>query len=158
MKSCSALTKGGGRCQRIVSDASEYCYSHNPAMAEERHRNATRAGQAGGRGRSRGSGRSDTSGPTRALVKLEAVLVDEGSSATEELARLQAAFEELAAALLRGEVERADAVVCGQLLNYARACVRDSLSAREQEELAAQLEELEAVYGGVRGGGRGWGA
>ena len=45
-----------------------------------------------------------------------------------ELARLQARFEELAV---------------GQLLNGARACVRDSLAAREQEELVARLEELE---------------
>jgi hypothetical protein len=51
MKRCAALTKGGGRCQRIASDGSGYCYSHDPAMAEDRRRNAQRAGQAGGRGR-----------------------------------------------------------------------------------------------------------
>jgi hypothetical protein len=33
--------------------------------------------------------------------------------------------------------------VVGQLLNGARACVRDGLAAREQEELVARLEALE---------------
>jgi hypothetical protein len=157
MKRCAALTKGGGRCQRIVSDDASYCYSHDPARAEERHRNASRGGQTGGRGRSREEGPRTQSVNTEALVKLEAVVEGEGSSATEELVRLQAAFEELAAALLRGEVGRADAVVVGQLLNYARACVRDSLASREQEEIIPQLEQLEEAYGVRRGGGR-WGA
>jgi hypothetical protein len=35
--------------------------------------------------------------------------------------------------------------VAGQLLNGARACVRDGLAAREQEELVERLEELEAL-------------
>jgi hypothetical protein len=33
--------------------------------------------------------------------------------------------------------------VAGQLLNGARACVRDGLAAREQEELVERLEMLE---------------
>jgi hypothetical protein len=33
--------------------------------------------------------------------------------------------------------------VAGQLLNGARACVRDGLAAREQEELIGRLEVLE---------------
>jgi hypothetical protein len=42
-------------------------------------------------------------------------------------------------------VERADGAVAGQLLSGARACVRDGLAAREQEELIARLEGLEAA-------------
>jgi hypothetical protein len=60
-----------------------------------------------------------------------------------ELARLGARFEELADMVLRKEVDRADGAVAGQLLNGARACVREGLAAREQEELVARLEELE---------------
>jgi len=60
-----------------------------------------------------------------------------------ELARLQRRFEELAAAVLSGEIERGVGAVVGQLLNGARACVRDSLAAREQEELVARLQSLE---------------
>ena len=33
----------------------------------------------------------------------------------------------------------------GQLLNGARACLRDALAAREQEELIGRLEALEEV-------------
>jgi len=45
--------------------------------------------------------------------------------------------------VLAGEVERGVGAVVGQLLNGARACVRDGLAAREQEELVARLEEVE---------------
>jgi hypothetical protein len=74
-----------------------------------------------------------------------------------ELARLQRRFEELAEQVLSGEVERAKAAVAGQLLNGARACVRDGLSAREQEELIERLEALESALEQKRGGNR-WGA
>ncbi len=46
--------------------------------------------------------------------------------------------------VLAGEVERSVGAVAGQLLNGARACVRDGLSAREQEELVERMEQLEA--------------
>lgn len=69
-----------------------------------------------------------------------------------ELARLQRRFEELADRVLAGEVERGVGAVAGQLLNGARACVRDGLTAREQEELVARLEELEATLQGRRAG------
>ncbi len=45
--------------------------------------------------------------------------------------------------VLSGEVERGVGAVVGQLLNGARACVRDGLAAREQEELIARMEQLE---------------
>jgi hypothetical protein len=62
---------------------------------------------------------------------------------TRELARLGARFEELADKVLSGEIERAVGAVAGQLLNGARACVRDGLAAREQEQLIERLEALE---------------
>jgi hypothetical protein len=73
------------------------------------------------------------------------------------LARLQGRFEELADSVLSGRVERADGAVAGQLLNGARACVRDGLTAREQEELVGRLEELEERMQTRKEGGR-WGA
>jgi hypothetical protein len=45
--------------------------------------------------------------------------------------------------VLEGEIERGVGAVVGQLLNGARACVRDGLAAREQEELVTRLEALE---------------
>ena len=73
-----------------------------------------------------------------------------------ELARLQRRFEELAEAVLAGEVERGVGAVAGQLLNGARACVRDALAAREAEELEARLEQLEEALGHEEGR-RSWG-
>ena len=70
---------------------------------------------------------------------------------------VQGRFEELADKVLAGEVERSVGAVVGQLLNGARACARDGLAAREQEELVARLtaleEELETKTGN---GGRRW--
>jgi hypothetical protein len=76
-----------------------------------------------------------------------------------ELARLQARFEDLAEKVLAGDVERGVGAVAGQLLNGARACVRDALAAREQEELVARLEALEeALEANTRQSkGRGYG-
>ncbi len=65
------------------------------------------------------------------------------SKPSRELARLQQRFEEMAERVLSGEIERGVGAVAGQLLNGARACVRDGLAAREQEELVERLEALE---------------
>lgn len=62
-----------------------------------------------------------------------------------ELKRLQERFEELAEQVLEGEIPRADGYTAGQLLNYSRACIRDQLVAREQEELIERLEAIEAA-------------
>jgi hypothetical protein len=93
---------------------SAFCIGHDPDQAEARRRRASKGGKRGGRGRP-----------------------------SVELARLQARFEDLAEKVLSGEIERGVGAVAGQLLNGARACVRDALAAREQEELVARLEGLE---------------
>jgi hypothetical protein len=125
---CTGITRTGERCKGIAIDGSGYCYAHHPDHADERKRAARKGGKRGGRGRP-----------------------------SVELARIQARFEELAEQVLNGEVERARAAVAGQLLNGARACVRDGLSAREQEELVERLEELERVLEQRKGSNR-WGA
>ena len=115
MGKCTAFTRGGGRCRGVAIDGAGLCYSHHPDHEQDRRRAARKGGKRGGGGRPTG-----------------------------ELARLGARFEELADKVLAGEVERADGAVAGQLLNGARACVRDGLSAREQEELVERMEQLEA--------------
>ena len=67
---------------------------------------------------------------------------------------MQRRFEELADQVLSGEVERGVGAVAGQLLNGARACVRDGLAARDQEELAGRLEALEREEEQPMHGGR----
>jgi hypothetical protein len=114
MDRCPGIKRDGSRCTVTVEPPQTYCWWHDPANAEERKRAAARGGKRAGRGR-----------------------------AVSELARLQGRFEELTDKVLAGEIERGVAAVAGQLLNGARACVRDGLAAREQEELTERLEALE---------------
>jgi hypothetical protein len=127
---CAGITQAGTACKGIPIDDSGYCYVHHPDHAEERRRHGARGGKRGGRGRP-----------------------------TSELARLASRFEDLADKVLSGDVERGIGAVAGQLLNGARACVRDGLAAREQEELVERLEALEQALeqNNKRGAGR-WGA
>ena len=116
MNNCSGIRADGGRCQAQAMRNSEWCINHHPDHEQARRRRASKGGKRGGRGRP-----------------------------SIELARLQGRFEELADKVLSGEVERGVGAVVGQLLNGARACVRDGLAAREQEELVGRLEELERL-------------
>jgi hypothetical protein len=128
MTKCSGITQAGTACKGIPVDGSQWCYVHHPDYAEMRRRYGSKGGKRGGRGRP-----------------------------SAELARLQRRFEELADAVLSGEIERGVGAVAGQLLNGARACVRDALAAREQEELVERLEALEDVLERQKKG-RGYGA
>ena len=123
MAKCSGITRTGTACKGIPIDGSQWCYVHHPDHAEERRRHGSKGGKRGGRGRPTG-----------------------------ELARLGARFEELADKVLAGEVDRAAGAVAGQLLNGARACVRDGLTAREQEERVERMEELETALRARRTG------
>src|SRR5215213_4613937 len=114
MARCSGIRADGGRCGAQAIRSTEFCVNHHPDYEDARRRRNSKGGKRGGRGRP-----------------------------TSELARLGARFEELADKVLDGEVERGVGAVVGQLLNGARACVRDGLAAREQEELIARMEQLE---------------
>src|SRR5215208_7761725 len=46
MPRCSHTYTDSSQCRRIVSAEQEYCYSHDPARAGERRRNAARGGKA----------------------------------------------------------------------------------------------------------------
>ena len=128
MAKCTGITQAGTACKGIPIEGSTYCYVHHPDHTEERRRHGSRGGKRGGRGRP-----------------------------SAELVRLQGKFEELVNQVLNGTVERADGAVAGQLLNGARACVRDGLAAREQEELLGRLEQVEEALQSRKDGNR-WGA
>ena len=102
MSKCARITQASTACKGVPIDGSGYCYVHHPDHAEEWRRHGSRRGQRGGRGRP-----------------------------SVELARLQRRFEELAEQVLSGDIERGVGAVAGQLLNGARACIRDGLTARE---------------------------
>ena len=128
MAKCSGITQAGTSCRGIPIGDSQWCYAHHPEHQEARRRHGARGGKRAGRGRP-----------------------------TSELARLASRFEELADKVLSGEVERGLGAVAGQLLNGARACVRDGLAAREQEELVARLEVLEETLESRKGDRWGYG-
>jgi|SRR5215208_802987 hypothetical protein len=114
MRVCSGIKANGERCRAQPMRDSEWCLNHHPDRAEKNRRRSSRGGRRGGRGRP-----------------------------TTELKRLQERFEELAEQVLKGDIPRADGAVAGQLLNGARACIRDLLAACEQEEMVERLEALE---------------
>jgi hypothetical protein len=114
MRTCSGIKANGERCRAQPMRNSEYCLNHDPSRAEENRRRSSKGGKRGGRGRP-----------------------------TTELMRLQERFEELSEQVIAGEVDSKVGAVAGQLLNGARACIRDLLAAREQEELVERLEALE---------------
>jgi hypothetical protein len=130
MSLCSGIRADGGRCGAQAIRSTEFCVNHHPDYADARRRRNSKGGKRGGRGRP-----------------------------ASELARLKARFEELADKVLDGEVERGIGAVAGQLLNGARACVRDGLAAREQEELISRMEQLEQDIEASRSSAtRGYGA
>ena len=116
MSQCTAITRGGERCSRVAIDASGLCYSHNPNRADARKRSARKGGKRGGRGRP-----------------------------VVELASIKEKLEGLADDVLAGSVGRSDAAVVSQIYNVVLRAISTSLKAREQEELEARVEELEAL-------------
>ena len=114
MARCAAIKPNGERCRADAIDHAEWCWSHHPDHQDARRRRASKGGKRGGRGRP-----------------------------VAELTKLQERFEELANKVLAGELDKGRAVVAGQLLQGARACIRDRLKAVEQLELIERLEALE---------------
>jgi hypothetical protein len=130
MNVCRGTKRDGSRCTVSVEPPNGYCWWHDPANGEQRSRAASRGGRRTGKGR-----------------------------ASVELRRLQGRFEDLADAVLcEGNPldPRVAAVAC-QLLQGARACIRDGLAAKEQEELIERLEALESALA-ARKQGYGYGA
>jgi hypothetical protein len=46
MPLCRAIKRDGGRCTARVARGVQWCFNHDPAHAEERRRNASRAGRS----------------------------------------------------------------------------------------------------------------
>ncbi len=133
MSRCAAIKPDGERCKGVAIRSSEWCPSHHPDYQEQRKVTARKGGKRGGRGRP-----------------------------LTEIAAIKSRLKSLAEEVLSGTVDRSDAAVAGQLLNYATRCVQVGLKVKEQEELIERIEELEEVLesrtpkpGSQRGGSRG---
>ena len=116
MTKCSGITQAGTACKGIPIDGSQWCYVHHPDHAEERRRHGSKGGKRGGRGRP-----------------------------IAELASLRDENADIRRRLLEGELPPNVAAVAVQSINTDIRAVGATLKAREQEEIAARLEELETL-------------
>jgi hypothetical protein len=92
---------------------------HHPDRIEERRRHGSKGGKRGGRGR---------------------------TSATQaELQEVKELIRGLVGGVLKGTRDRADAAVCGQLLNVSLRAISTELQVREQTDLIERIEELEST-------------
>jgi hypothetical protein len=116
MTKCSGITQAGTACKGIPIEGSQWCYVHHPDNAEERRRHGSKGGRRGGRGRP-----------------------------VAELGSLRDENADIRRRLLEGELLPNVAAVAVQSINTDIRAVGATLKAREQEELAARLEELETL-------------
>jgi predicted transcriptional regulator len=63
-----------------------------------------------------------------------------------ELSNLKQRLEGLAEDVIDGKVDRSNAAVAGQLLNYAIGAIRAGLKAKEVEEIEGRLDELSEAF------------
>ena len=103
----------GTACKGTPIEGSQWCYVHHPAHTEERKRHGSKGGKRGGRGR-----------PLQDLAETKHIL------------------KGLAGQVLRGAIDRRDAAVATQIFNTYVRCISVELQAREQLELAAELEQI----------------
>ena len=126
MTKCTAITAGGGRCQGVaIDDSSGLCHAHHPDRAERRKQAASKGGRRGGRGR-----------PQTDLTSLKADVrhvIDE---------------------VLAGTVGHSPGAVALQGYNTLLRAAKLELDIREQQDLVARLEELEAALQLQNEGGR----
>ncbi len=78
------------------------------------------------------------------------------SKPSREIVQIKQRLSDLADDVLGGRVNRANAAVAGQLLNTVIRAVGVELKVREQMELEARLEELEAALERQKGAHRGY--
>jgi hypothetical protein len=113
MTKCSGITQAGTACKGIPIEGSQWCYVHHPDHAEERRRHGSKGGRRGGRGRP-----------------------------IAELGALRDENADIRRRLLEGELLPNVAAVAVQSINTDIRAVGATLKAREQEELAREVEEL----------------
>ena len=132
MARCQAIKRDGERCRGAAIPGAEWCYSHDPARAQERRRNASRGGKSGGRGRGGG-----------------------------EIAEIKDLLKTLTDRVIGAEdttpLSPSAGAVAGQLINARLRAVEVERKIKETEDLEARIAELEQAAEPQKGG-RKWGA
>src|SRR5215218_10554873 len=113
MSRCAGIRADGGRCKAEAMPEAEWCWNHHPDYEQARRRRASKGGKRGGRG--------------RPIVEL--------GSLRDENAQIRRR-------LLEGELLPNVAAVAVQSINTDIRAVGATLKAREQEDLALEVEEL----------------
>jgi hypothetical protein len=96
---------------------SQWCYNHSPDYSEERRRNASKGGRAGGKGR---------------------------PGAGDEISWLRRTLKDVVEGVLAGDMDRSRGAVAVQALNALRGLLETEYrikEAQEYEERIAVLEE-----------------
>lgn len=99
MGRCEAIKPTGERCKGAAMPGAGWCYSHDPAYASQRRRNASQGGRTGGRGRGGG-------GELQELKRAIQGVIDGVLSGSLETATGAVAFQGYNSLLRATEVER----------------------------------------------------
>jgi hypothetical protein len=124
MAICAAIKADGTKCEARAMKGSQWCFNHSPHYSEERRRNASKGGRAGGRGR-----------PARS-----------GAEGVQDIKNL---LKSLTDDVLSGEVERATAIAANQLLNTTLRAIELERKWKELGEIEERLSALEGARNGV---------
>lgn len=121
MGDCAGITKSGERCKAPTLKHSSYCFFHDPdpEVTEARDEKTIRGGRTAGRMRP-----------------------------ITELHNTKWRLSKLADDVLQGEVERATGSVVAQVLGVLVRCCEIEARVREQNEVTARIDELEALLNG----------
>jgi hypothetical protein len=127
MAQCQGTKRSGEQCTLPATGPGGYCWAHDPARADERRRNASRAAKSNRRNQ-----------PMREVQDVKHRLLD------------------LAEAVLDGRVERDLAIAAGQLLNGALRALEVERRWRVDDELEQRISELEQIAGPQNRSGGSW--
>jgi hypothetical protein len=129
MARCAQIKANEERCKVDAMAGSEWCWSHDPAHAEERRRRARKGGRAGGRGR----GSSELAEIKELLATLTGRVLGEDGTAP---------------------LGTGAAAVANQLANTRLRTIEVERKMKETDDLERRIEELEATNAGK--GGKRW--
>jgi hypothetical protein len=119
MAKCAAIKADGQRCKGEATPGSEWCYSHDPANAVARKRNARKGGKSGGNGRPGGAG--------------------------DEIVKIKEWLRGLASGVLNEKIEVSKAYAVNALLSTQLRAIELERKIKETDELEKRIVELEQI-------------
>src|SRR5215212_10302940 len=115
MAQCAFIKPNGTKCKGTPKEGQQWCWNHDPETLEARRTLGRKGGKRAGRG--------------RPLAVIHDV-IDR--------------LDDLAEGVLNKKLARGDAAIVSRIMNVKIAAIRVGLQAKEQEELEARLEQVEA--------------